>query len=113
MISLTCVSGGILVGVHVTPKAGQNAVLPYQPEDTSIRVKVTAVPEDGKANTAVLALLAKTLKLPKRSVSLHSGEQSRHKRVLIALDKPQQDILNRLAETLQASPQECFDLNEH
>jgi uncharacterized protein (TIGR00251 family) len=44
-------------------------------------VKVTAPPIDGAANDAVIALLAKTLKLPKRDVRIVSGDASRTKRV--------------------------------
>jgi uncharacterized protein YggU (UPF0235/DUF167 family) len=47
---------------------------------------VTAVPEDGKANAALLKLLAKTWKLPKTSLTIASGATSRRKVVQIAGD---------------------------
>ena len=43
------------------------------------KVRVAAAPEHGKANGAVLALLADTLAIPRSSVSLVSGGASRDK----------------------------------
>lgn len=43
------------------------------------KVRVTAPPEDGRANDAVLALLASRLALPRRSVSIVSGHAAREK----------------------------------
>ena len=47
---------------------------------------MTAVPEGGKANAALLKLLAKTWKLPKTSLTIASGATSRRKVVHIAGD---------------------------
>ena len=47
---------------------------------------VTAVAEDGKANAAVVKLLAKAWKLPKTSISLVSGATGRRKLLQIAGD---------------------------
>ena len=44
-----------------------------------LRVRVSAVPDKGKANAAVVALLAKALGVPKSAVSVVSGETSRMK----------------------------------
>lgn len=43
------------------------------------KLRVAAAPERGKANEAVLALLAETLALPRANVSLVSGASSRTK----------------------------------
>ena len=42
-------------------------------------MRVAAAPERGKANDAVLTLLAETLELPRNAVSLVSGAASRDK----------------------------------
>jgi uncharacterized protein len=47
------------------------------------KVRVSAAPERGRANDAVLNLLAKTLELPRRSLSIVSGHGSREKVVLM------------------------------
>jgi uncharacterized protein len=43
------------------------------------KVRVTAAPEAGKANDAVLALLASTLDIPRHDLALASGASSRDK----------------------------------
>lgn len=45
----------------------------------AVKIKVQAVPEGGRANAELSAFLAETLSLPKRSVSVVSGETSRDK----------------------------------
>jgi uncharacterized protein len=47
------------------------------------KVRVSAAPERGRANDAVLDLLAKTLELPRGSLSIVSGHGSREKVVLM------------------------------
>ena len=44
-----------------------------------IRLYVTAPPEDGKANKAVIALLAKELGIAKSSIEILRGETAQHK----------------------------------
>ncbi len=51
-----------------------------------LRVRVRAVPDKGKANAAVIALLAKALGVPKSAVTLVSGETARLKTVEIEGD---------------------------
>jgi uncharacterized protein YggU (UPF0235/DUF167 family) len=53
-------------------------------------VRVTAAPEGGRANEAVLRLLAQRLQLPRRSVALVSGHSGRDKIVeLTGIDEPE------------------------
>ena len=66
-----------LLRVRVQPKARANAVLGWRGE--ALRVTVTAAPEDGKANRAVIELLAATLSVPPSSISLVRGATSRDK----------------------------------
>ena len=51
-----------------------------------LRVRVSAVPDKGKANAAVVALLAKALGVPKSAVSVVSGETARMKTLAIVGD---------------------------
>ncbi|HEU4726061.1 MAG TPA: DUF167 domain-containing protein [Candidatus Eisenbacteria bacterium] len=68
------------IQVHVTPKSRVNAVEATRGGGPSrIRVRVTAAPEDGKANDAVIALLAERLGLPRRAVRVAGGATSRVK----------------------------------
>ena len=54
--------------LRVKPKASRTALKIYQTDDGSflLKVFVTTVPEDGKANAAVLELLAKEIGKPLR-----------------------------------------------
>lgn len=54
------------------------------------KVRVAAAPERGRANDAVLALIAEALELPRASVSLVSGGSSRDKIVELAGIDPEE-----------------------
>ena len=71
--------------VHVTPKASTNAIKPQDAGAGKIALKiyVTVVPEDGKANEAVIKLLSKELKVPKSAITIIQGLKSRKKVVRI------------------------------
>ena len=71
---------GTVFDLRVTPKAARNAVLR---EGDRLSVRVTAVPEAGKANAAVTKLLSKALGVPKSRITLIKGETSRDKRFRI------------------------------
>lgn len=51
-----------------------------------LRLRVTAVPDKGKANAAVIALLAKALGVPKSAMSVTAGETARLKTLAVAGD---------------------------
>jgi uncharacterized protein (TIGR00251 family) len=63
------------------PNAAQSAVAGRLGDAWKIRLQ--AVPEDGKANKALVAFLAETLQLPRSAVTLVSGGASREKRVRV------------------------------
>ena len=73
-----------LLRLRVTPNAGRDAIEGYETlaDGTEVlRIRVAAVPDKGKANAAVITLLAKALRLPKSAITLASGETSRLKTV--------------------------------
>lgn len=86
-MALTETPDGFLLSVKATPKAAKNEILPYQEGDATLRIKITAAAEDGKANAAIIALIAKTLGIAKSSVQLVQGEKSRYKTILIQTAK--------------------------
>lgn len=81
---LSLVDSGELT-VKVTPNAGDNSiVLPDEGGSGAILlIRVTATPENGKANAAVLKLLSKALRLPKTSLEIVRGGNARTKVVRI------------------------------
>ena len=56
-------------------------------KDGRLRIRIAAAPEDGKANTALLGFLSKTLDCPKRDLQLISGEKSRLKTITLPLER--------------------------
>ena len=83
------VTDGLRLAVRLTPKAGRDGIEGLKPTadgSVELAVKVTAVPENGKANDALLRLLAKRLKLPVSSLQLVAGATDRHKQILIGGD---------------------------
>jgi len=76
--------------LRVTPRARRNAIIGVLDTGSgpALKVSVTAPPADGKANLAVLALLAKALGVPKSTLSLISGDTGRNKLVRIPGDGP-------------------------
>ncbi len=67
---------GSLISVRVTPKASRNKI---EESSQGLRVYVTVVPEDGKANKAVIKLLAHALGVARSRLELVRGATSRDK----------------------------------
>jgi uncharacterized protein (TIGR00251 family) len=63
--------------LRVSPGAGRAAIVGRYGEGWKVRV--TAPPEDGRANDAVLRLLAEALALPRDALELVSGHGGRDK----------------------------------
>jgi uncharacterized protein (TIGR00251 family) len=72
---------GIILSVRAQPGARKDEIVGKWAD--SIKVRVTAPPEKGKANEAIIKLLAKKLGLKKPAISLISGETSREKKILL------------------------------
>ena len=74
--------------IRVIPRAGRSGFGGLR--DGALLVRLAAAPVDGAANDELIALLAKTLRIPKRDIRIVSGERSRSKRVRIAgIDREQ------------------------
>ncbi|WP_200861134.1 DUF167 domain-containing protein [Rhodopirellula baltica] len=76
--------------VRVTPKAKKASVGGLH--DGALKVSVHMVPEDGKANKAVIASLAKWLRVSKGRVAIVAGETSRLKTIVVEFKS--QDEMN-------------------
>ncbi|MCW5752740.1 MAG: DUF167 domain-containing protein [Alphaproteobacteria bacterium] len=79
--------GGLELRLRVTPKAAREDIAGLKAEadgGTRLSVKVRAAPERGRANAAVIALLARRLDLPKSAFRLLAGESDRDKTLLVS-----------------------------
>lgn len=75
--------------VRVTPRASREGIEGCRAEadgGVALIAKVTAAPADGKANAALLRLLAKAWDVPPSSLSVTAGTAERRKTVLIRGD---------------------------
>lgn len=72
---------GVVVRVHVQPKARREQIIGLHAD--RIKLAVTEPPDKGKANEAVIRLLATTLNLAASKVELLRGQTSRQKDLLV------------------------------
>ena len=69
-----------VLAVRLTPRGGRDAVEGWATDADGrpyLKVRVASPPVDGAANAALLALLAKTLKIPRSAVRLAAGDIAR------------------------------------
>jgi uncharacterized protein (TIGR00251 family) len=74
--------GQLVLEVKVIPRSSKSEIVEFL-SDGAIKVKLAAVPEKGKANDELVALLADYFQVAKQSVELIAGDTSQRKRVRI------------------------------
>jgi uncharacterized protein (TIGR00251 family) len=95
MIVLSDHPEGVLLPVRAQPGARKAGVLGEQAG--SLKVAVTAPPEDGRANKALLEVLREVLELKRSQIELASGETSREKKFLVR-GVTREELAKRIAE---------------
>ncbi|APG24289.1 MAG: DUF167 domain-containing protein [Syntrophotalea acetylenica] len=78
---LTPSDAGVLLDIHVQPRASRNELAGLQGD--CLKLRLTSPPVEGAANKACREFIAKLLGVAKSRVTLVSGDKSRHKRLLI------------------------------
>jgi uncharacterized protein len=79
---------GLVLRVHVQPGAGREAVVGIHGD--ALKVRVVAPPVSGRANTALLSLLARSLGVDGKALEITSGETARAKRVKVTGLEPEE-----------------------
>jgi uncharacterized protein (TIGR00251 family) len=82
-------SDGLVLHIRLTPKGGRDAIDGIEPLSNGqsvLKVRVRAVPEDGKANNALIKLIADTLDCAASSIEIVSGATARIKTLKIVGD---------------------------
>jgi len=74
-------SDGIVISIRVIPRAGKSGVAGTRGD--ALLVRLNAPPVEGAANAELLDVIAKALGVPRRAVTIVSGERSRQKRVRV------------------------------
>ena len=77
MTVLRAVEGGILLAVHVQPGASRSGVAGLHGDP--LKVRVGSPPVDGRANEALVDLMAELLGVPRAGVKIVSGQSGRRK----------------------------------
>jgi len=103
------VPGGIRLRLKVQPKARRSGILGVGPDRDGpvFKLAVNAPPEDGKANAAVIALLAGAFDVAKAAVSVVAGATDRRK--LVEIRGNSRDLgesLDRLIKDLERKKHE-------
>lgn len=93
MLDIATTIAGVILSIRTQPGSSKNRIIGEY--GGRLKLAVTAAPEKGKANKAVIKLLADTLRIHESSIHIISGETSRDKRLLIEGLVPE-DIISLL-----------------
>ncbi len=75
-------AGEVVLDIRVVPKSAKSEIVGGM-IDGSLKVKVAATPERGRANAELCAVLAAYFGVPKSNVTIEIGETSKRKRVRV------------------------------
>jgi len=81
MRNLRITKEGLILLIKVTPCAGKDTIIGWH--NGWLKVKVSAPPEKGEANRAIVHLLSKTFQLPQSNIVLLRGANARQKEFLL------------------------------
>ncbi len=73
---------GVVIAVRVIPRSGRSGITGTR--GGALLVRLNAPPVEGAANDELVEVMAETLGVPRRAVTIVSGERSRTKRVRVA-----------------------------
>ena len=74
--------GTIKLALKVIPGAAKTEIVGWL--GNALKIRISALPQKGKANKRVIALIANTLEIDSRSIKMTHGQSSPHKLILIS-----------------------------
>ena len=77
----------LLINIRVQPRASRDEIVGPHGE-AALKIRITAPPVDGKANTHLIRFLAKAFGVSRSQINLVAGENSRSKR--LSINSPKQ-----------------------
>ena len=80
--SITEANGGVTFAVRVVPRSSRNQIVGVEGE--ALKIKLTAPPVEGAANTALIEFMAEWLGVRRSAVSIVSGDKARNKLVRVS-----------------------------
>ena len=78
---ITATTGGVLIDVRVIPRTKGSGIAGHRGD--AVLVRLQAPPVDGAANTELIEVLSGVLGVPRRDISIVSGDRARQKRVKV------------------------------
>lgn len=96
-IDLQETSRGVLLGIRAQPGTRRNTIVGVH--DACLKIAVTAAADKGKANEAIVALLADELGIARSQIAIVAGAASRQKKVAIG-DIDVDELARRIARVL-------------
>ena len=96
---------GLTIALRVTPRSARERIEGIEIRadgEPRLRVRVRAVPDQGKANKAVIALLAKAWAVPQSAFSIVSGETARDK--ILFIEGAGETLAATIGSWLEAHP---------
>lgn len=75
-------SKGVLISLHILPRGKKTEIIGIH--GSSLKVKVSAPPSDGKANDELISFFSKEFKIAKSKIYIKYGEFSKQKVLEIA-----------------------------
>lgn len=82
MIPIQDTPAGVSFAVKVHPRARKNAITGEVGE--ALKVSLTAPPVEGRANEACIEFFANVLKVPRSSITIAAGQNSRNKVIRVS-----------------------------
>jgi uncharacterized protein (TIGR00251 family) len=82
MVAIQGLADGIRFAIKVHPRAKRNAITGEVGD--ALKLSITAPPVGGKANEACIDFFAKLLRVPRSSVTIASGQNSRNKVIRVS-----------------------------
>ncbi|WP_019220738.1 DUF167 domain-containing protein [Bartonella senegalensis] len=92
-------TNSVILFVYLIPKASVDKIMGIECKDDGRRhlvIRLRAIPENGKANKALIKFLAKQWRIPSSYISLKSGGTSRYKQLYFS------GYLEKLRKILQS-----------
>jgi len=99
-VNIQQTTAGLLLPVRAYPNGRQNAITGIHAGQ--LKVQVTAVPEKGKANKAIIKLLAAELDLKRSNISLHKGSSSQQK-MFVVVNIASEELRERICNAVLKS----------
>lgn len=96
-------SDHLRLSIRLTPNGGRDAIDGVETGSDGeryLKARVSVAPEKGKANKALIALLARSLSIPKSSLSLISGDTARKK--ILRIEGEPEDLIEKLGAIAKA-----------